>query len=690
MKSAAKYRDLVLPLSIIACIGVILIPLPAAVMDLLLLANITISLVVLLTTIHVRAPLEFSVFPTVLLATTLGRLVLNVATTRLILTQAPQHKADAAGGMIRAFGEFVAGDVLLVGIVIFAILVIIQFLVITKGATRVSEVAARFALDGMPGKQMAVDADLASGAIDETEAKRRREEIVAQADFYGAMDGATKFVRGDAIAAMLITAINIAVGLYLGIAAGMELGEAFQTFTKLTIGDGLVSQLPALLISLATALLVTRSTQQTNLPSRVLGQLSARPEALLVSGCFLGALVFTGLPKLPLLMLGSACVGLAVLVRNQQRAEQVQREQAAAATQTPATARQPEEFLAVDPVRIEIGSGLLAIADPGRGGDLMDRISAVRTGLASEMGFLLPKVRLKDNLAMEKYNYRILLGGNLVEQGTVFPDRLLAIAMPGSQEGLAGQPALEPASGHPALWIDEDQQEDAIAEGYRVVTAGQAIAMHLEKTARRHAPELLTREAAKQLVGQLRKVSPTVVDELLPDVLKLSQVQAVLKRLLAEDVPIRQLGIIFEALSDHAPRSQDLAFLVEKVRQRLARTLTQRLADHRGRLHVIGLDKTIEDRIADSLEHRDGEPLALLSQEEVQALCEALEVHMRQLESAGHPCVLLVRPRLRYAIRDLTALPLPELHVLSHTEVSLQAEVDVMASVATPVHQHAA
>ncbi len=359
VQSFIKYRELILPVSIIACIGVILVPLPPFLLDILLAGNVTVAVIILLTTIYVGTPLEFNVFPTLLVATTLSRLVLNVATTRLILTHGATDAQGAAGEVIQAFGEFVSGDQLIVGIVIFVIIVIIQFVVITKGATRVSEVAARFALDGMPGRQMAIDADLNSGIIDESEAQRRREAITKQADFYGAMDGASKFVRGDAIAGIIITLINITGGLYVGMAtAGMSLAESLEVFTKLTIGDGLSSQVPAFLISVAAALLVTRSTQRTDLSAEFLTQLVAKPQALMVAGGFLGLLMFTQLPTLPLLTLGGGCIGLAVLMQKQQVQKAAQQEQAAkaqAAQQAAPPERKPEDFLAVDPMRVEIG-----------------------------------------------------------------------------------------------------------------------------------------------------------------------------------------------------------------------------------------------------------------------------------------------------------------------------------------------
>ncbi|MCA9192747.1 MAG: flagellar biosynthesis protein FlhA [Planctomycetales bacterium] len=685
----AKYRDLILPLSIIACVGVILVPLPPGIMDVLLAANITVSVIVLLTTIYIRTPLEFNVFPSLLVATTLGRLVLNIATTRLILTRADTDLNAAAGGVIQAFGEFVAGDRLAVGIILFVIIVLIQFLVITKGATRVSEVAARFALDGMPGRQMAIDADLNSGAIDEAEAQRRREALTTQADFYGAMDGASKFVRGDAIAGILITLINIIGGLYVGMYyAGMSLNESLELFTKLTIGDGLVSQLPAFLISLAAALLVTRSTQKTNLPIELLNQVLARPQALAVAGGFLGLLVFTQLPTIPLIALGSSCVGLAVMINKQQSAKAAREDQikkeAEQAKHRPAEKR-PEDFLEVDPMKIEIGAKLLSLADPRRGGDLMEKITGVRSILASEMGILLPKVRLKDKLSLSEVGYEIQISGNFVARGDVHPDRLLAIDIGNCTGMMQGFETREPAAGRPAVWITPDQKLQAELYGYQIADPTTVISTHLQEIARKHADELLTREATKQLVDQLKSVSPTVVDELIPSGLKLAEVQSVLQSLLREDIPIRQLGIIFETLGDYAPRIKDPIFLTEYVRNRLARTICQRFSDAAGRLHVVTMDAAVEDRIAAGFEYTDRGLVIRMSPQAIEITCQQIAAQLANLKKSGHRPILLVNPRIRAALRQITQVHLPDLRILSHSEITTQTHPVSVGLVTDPV-----
>lgn len=689
LSAIARYRDLILPISIIACVGVILVPLPTALMDIFLAGNITISVIVLLTTIYIRTPLEFNIFPSLLLATTLGRLVLNVATTRLILTKADVNAEEAAGGVIAAFGQFVAGDKLEIGIVIFVIIVLIQFLVITKGATRVSEVAARFALDGMPGRQMAIDADLNAGAIDEAEAQERRAAVTSQADFYGAMDGASKFVRGDAIAGILITLINIAGGLFVGVVyAEKTLYESYLLFTKLTIGDGLVSQVPAFLISLAAALLVTRSTQKVNLPTEFLAQLFSRPQALAVAGGFLLLLIFTQLPKLPLFALGSSCIGLALVLRKQQAASREQEEQTKRDEEIekakPAEKR-PEDFLAVDPMRIEIGGGLLALADPRRGGDLMEKITGVRSILASEMGILLPKVRLKDKLSLPEAVYEIQIAGNVLTKGEVFPDRLLAIDVGSCSGTIVGFDTHEPAAGRPAVWITPEQKIQAEMYGYQLATPSTVISTHLQETARKYADELLTRETTKQLVDQLKTVSPTVVDELVPGLMKLSEVQNVLQMLLRESIPIRQLGIIFETLGDYASRTKDPMFLTEYVRNRLSRTICQRFADTSGQLHVVTMDPAMEDRIAAGFEITERGLMIRMSPQAIEITAQQIAGQLKNLKNAGHKPIILVSPRIRAGLRQITQTHLPDLIILSHSEVTLQTQTVSVGLVSDPV-----
>ena len=519
-----RSRDLILPMAIIASVLVILVPLPPALMDVLLAGNITVSVIVLLTTIYVRTPLEFSIFPSLLLATTLARLVLNVATTRLILTRAGTDYERAAGGVITAFSDFVAGGntagggTIVVGVIIFVIIIVIQFMVITKGATRISEVAARFALDGMPGKQMAIDADLNAGIIDEKEAQERREEITQQADFFGAMDGASKFVRGDAIAGIIITVINVVGGLIIGVGGlGMPLSKAADLFTRLTIGDGLVSQVPAFLISLAAGLLVTRSSQKTNLPQQFLQQLFSRPQALAVTGGFLAILVMTDLPRMPLITLGGACIGLSLSLKRQENDRvQIEEQKAQDAELAAKPEERVEDYLTVDPMEIELGVGLIRLADPNRGGDLLERVQRVRQSMAAEIGVIMPKVRIRDNMRLEPNEYRIKIADMPIAHDELDPAKVLAIDSGVTTGKIAGVETKDPAFGTEARWIEPSQSDQAEMLGYTVVDPGAVLATHLTEVCRRHADEILTRDATKHLVDELKATSPAVVEELIP------------------------------------------------------------------------------------------------------------------------------------------------------------------------------
>jgi len=683
MSRLTGWQDLILPIGIITSVLVILVPMPSFLMDILLAGNITVAVIVLLTTIYVKTPLEFSIFPSLLLATTLGRLVLNVASTRLILTRAQSEELAAAGEVIRSFGEFVAGDKVIVGLIIFVIIIAIQFLVITKGATRISEVAARFALDGMPGRQMAIDADLNAGAIDEKEAQRRRAEITQQADFYGAMDGASKFVRGDAIAGIIITLINIAGGLIIGVfEAKMGLAASAELFTKLTIGDGIVSQIPAFLISLAAGLLVTRSTQRSNLPGEFIQQIFSRPQALAVAGGFLGILVFTKLPAVPLVTLGGGCGALAVMLSKQKRrlADQASTEaEHQAATQKPE--ERIEDYLTVDPMEIEIGVGLIRLADPSRGGDLLPRITGVRQGVAGDIGIVLPKVRIRDNMRLGETQYRIKIANNPVAEGLLHPERMLAMDSGMTTGTIPGESTRDPAFGQPAVWIEQGMRDRAEMLGYTPVDPAAVLATHLQEVVRKHADELLTRDATKHLIDELRQVSPAVIDELIPNVMRLGEVQQVLQLLLREEVPIRQLGIILETLGDYAGRTKDPVWLTEYVRHRLARTLCTRHRDAENRLFVVTLDPALEDRIAAGIEHNERGLFVRMSPQAVEATCRLIAQGVARLTQEHHPAVLLVSPQIRPGLKHMTAANLPTLHILSYNEITRDTKIEAMGIV---------
>jgi flagellar biosynthesis protein FlhA len=551
--------------------------------------------------------------------------------------------------------------------------------VITKGATRISEVAARFALDGMPGRQMAIDADLNAGIIDEREAQRRRSEITQQADFFGAMDGASKFVRGDAIAGIIITLINIVGGLVLGLTEwGMGIREASELFTKLTIGDGLVTQVPALLISLAAGLLVTRSTQQVNLPAEFVQQLFARPEALLVAAGFLLALVFTSLPTVPLLTIGGGCVAMATMMRRRRQSEAKLAAEVSAAAEKKKPEERIEDYLAVDPMEMEIGVGLIRLADP--------RITGIRQAVAGEIGIVLPKVRIRDNMRLGERQYRIKITNNAVAEGVVHPDRLLAMQSGVTSGKIAGEETRDPAFGQPAVWIDPAARERAEMLGYTPVEPAAVLATHLKEVVRQHADELLTRDATKRLLDELKKTSPAVVDELIPGLMKLGDVQQVLQMLLREQVPIRQLGLILETLGDHAGRTKDPVWLTEYVRHRLARTICTRLRDRENRIHVVTLDPALEDRIGAGIEHSERGLFVRMSPQAIDKTCELIAAEAARLTRANHSPVVLVSPQIRPGLKQLTAGHMPQLIVLSYNEVTRDTRIESVGIVsdATP------
>ncbi|MCC7086211.1 MAG: flagellar biosynthesis protein FlhA [Pirellulales bacterium] len=674
------WRELVLPIALVASVLVILAPVPSALLDLLLSVNIALAVIILLTTVYVRTPLEFSIFPSLLLATTLARLVLNIATTRLILTRAQTDGALAAGHVVRAFGDFVAGNQVTVGIVIFAIIIIIQFVVITKGATRISEVAARFALDGMPGKQLAIDADLNAGMIDQHEAQRRRQLIGQQADFYGAMDGAGKFIRGDAIAGILITFVNIIGGFIIGVAQhGMPFGQAAEVFTKLTIGDGLVAQVPAFLISIAAGLLVTRSSTETNLPGEFLRQLFSRPQALAVAAAFLGMLIFTKLPTIPLLLLGGGCILIALARSRQQQSEFQAAEKADQATKKKLPEDRIENYLSIDPMEIEIGLGLVRLADPKRGGDLLDRIQRVRQNVAGDLGIVMPKVRVRDNARLDSMAYRIKIADVPVSEGTLEPAMLLAIDTGVTTGKLRGIKTREPAFGTTATWIEPADREQAESYRYRVIEAVAALALHLTETVRRHADELLTRDAAKHLIDELKKSQPAAVNELIPEPMKLSEVQRVLQLLLREQISIRQLGSILEALGDHASRTKDPIALAEAVRRRQGRTICSRYRAADGKLYVVTLDPELEDYVAAAMSSSAEGLAARLPPHAVAAICRAIVEAVAQLARENYPPVVLVADTVRPALRQITASQLPRLVVLSYGEIPSDTPVESLA-----------
>lgn len=681
-----KLRGVLFPLLIVASLLVIIAPLPPVMMDVLLACNVTASVLILLTTIYVSRPLEFSVFPALLLGTTLARLVLNVASTRLILTGGATQKTSAAGEVIEAFGNFVAGDRIAIGIIIFCILVAIQFLVITKGAGRISEVTARFFLDGMPGKQMAIDSDLAARAIDQNEARRRREEIAQQADFYGAMDGASKYVRGDAIAGIIITLINIVGGLYVGVVEyGMGIGEAAEVFTKLTIGDGLVTQIPAFLISMAAGLIVTRSSVDSDLPKDVVTQTFRHPEAMFLSAAFLGAMSFTGLPMIPLLTLSSGCGAVGYLLLKTRRHElTVKREEEAAPKEPPPREIVPEDRLPLELLMVQLGPGIVRLAQAERGGDLLDRVVQVRHQFAEELGILLPKIRVRDNTLLGINEYSIRIRDSEVLRGEVWPTHLLAINRGSARGELPGIATTEPLHGHPAYWIEQRLSDRAESQGYTLVEPGVIIMQQLGEVIRLHAGELLTRQHVHQLIGGLKdeERAPKLVEELTPERVPTSLIHQVLKNLLSERVPIRDLETILQTIADNADRIQNLAILTEYVRTALSRTICQRYRDLKRRIHLINLDPRLEEFLRQRMNFDKFGVTTELRPEEAEAIVDALKVELKKLTDLGlPPVVITTAPQIRAGLRQITSRTLPKLAVLCLNEISAETQITTRGQV---------
>ena len=597
---------MLLPMALITLLLVILVPLPTQILDLLLVLNITLSVVVLVTTIYVKSPLELAVFPSLLLAITLFRLVLNVATTRLILTNT--GGTLAAGQVVQTFSDFVTRGSLAVGIIIFIIIVVIQFVVITKGATRIGEVAARFTLDAMPGKQMAIDADLNGGHINEQQARERRAAISQEADFYGAMDGASKFVRGDAVAAIIITGVNILGGIYVGMVEHhmTSILDCMQVYTKLTIGDGLVSQIPAFIVSLAAGLIVTRTSSRRDLGDEMLGQLFANPKALIVAALFLGLMSVTGLPKFPMIVLGCCCCAIAWIVSRSEKKVTLAK---ATSEREKVLKKEPEKvekLLDLDMMELEVGYGLIKLVDTTKGGDLLDRISLIRRQIAMDLGIIVPPIRIRDNMQLGANDYAVKIKGQVVARGVTYPEQFLAMdngATSGPIPG--GSLTTEPAFGLAAYWITEPQRPQAELMNYTVVEATAVLATHLTEIIKSHANELLTRQELKNLLENLKTRFPALLEEVIPTQIKPGELQKVMQNLLRERVPVRDLESIIETLGDFSSRTKDLDVLTEYVRNTLGRTICKQYVDDRDRLWALTLDPAMEELINS---HIDREP----------------------------------------------------------------------------------
>ena len=671
LERIGRYSDILLAASVIIILGVMIVPVPPFLMDILLTFNIALTLIILLMTLYVTRPLELSVFPGLLLVLTLFRLSLNVASTRLILGQA------YAGEVIKAFGLFVVRGDYVLGLVIFLIIVIIQFVVITKGAGRVAEVAARFTLDAMPGKQMSLDADLNAGLINDEEARKRRKDIAREADFYGAMDGASKFVRGDAIASVLITLVNIIGGVAIGgLKHGMPLSEAAQTYTLLTIGDGLVTQIPALIASTASGILVTRTTSDADMGRDLGRELMAKPRAIMVAAAvlFVFALI-PGLPSIPFMIL-SALSGTVAYASNRMQQNVADETQAKVeAEEKKPTEEKVEDYLHIDPLEIEIGYGLIPLVDPQQGGNLLDRVTMIRKQTALDLGIVVPPVRIRDNIQLKPSAYTIKIRGVKVAEGEIQAKGFLAMD-PGYAEGpVEGTETTEPAFGLPARWITEANKERAELLGYTVVGPDDVLATHLTEIILAHAHEILGRQNVQTLLDGVKKDYPAVVGDLVPDHLPLGGVQKVLQNLLKERVPIRDMVTILETAADYAPITKDPEILAEYARTALGRTICQRYQTAEGSIPVLTMSPRVESLISESIQNTVAGIKVALPPDTARQLFERMAGLIDGMVSGGQQPLVLTAPAIRLAFRRLTETTFPSLAVLSYNEIVPGIEV---------------
>ncbi|MEO7051169.1 MAG: flagellar biosynthesis protein FlhA [Rhodanobacter sp.] len=663
------------PVILLLMLGMLMLPMPPFLLDILFSFNIALSLVILLAVVYVMRPLEFAAFPTVVLMATLLRLALNIASTRVVLLHG-HDGPGAAGKVIEAFGEFVIGGNFAVGLVVFSIIVVINFVVITKGATRVSEVTARFTLDAMPGKQMAIDADLNAGLLTQEQARERRQEVREEADFYGSMDGASKFVRGDATAGILILFINIIGGFFVGVMQhGLSAAEAAKTYTLLTIGDGLVAQVPALMLSVAAAIIVTRVSKSQDMGRQVIGQVFGQPRALAVAAVVLGVMgVIPGMPNVAFLLLAAACGGVAWMLFKRERDTRVRLAEAVAEVPTTSTPSERvelgwEDVASVDPLGLEVGYRLIPLVDVHQGGELMGRIKSVRRKLSQELGFLVPPVHIRDNLDLGPNIYRVTLMGVPMGEAEVHNDRLMAIN-PGQVHGtVQGIVTQDPAFGLDAVWIEGGQRELAQSYGYTVVDPATVIATHLSHILQGHAHELLSHQDVQQLLDRLSATAPKLVEDLVPKRLSLGVVVKVLQNLLAERVPIRNMRSIVESLAENAAQSQDPGVLTAAVRVALGRQIVQEITGLGTEVPVITLAPELEQILLSSLAGGGGVAGAAVEPGLADRLQQSVADAARRQEMSGEPAVLLVAPLLRPWLARFTRHVAQNLHVLAYNEV---------------------
>ncbi len=677
-----KNSDIVLAVAIVGILVFMVIPLPPVLLDILLSLNITLALMIILVSTYISKPLDFSAFPSILLLVTLYRLSLNIASTRIILLHGNEGTA-AAGRVIKAFGNFVVGGNYVVGAIVFLILVVINFVVITKGAGRIAEVAARFTLDAMPGKQMSIDADLNTGLIDEQEARARRSMITKEADFYGAMDGASKFVRGDAIAGVIITLINIIGGLAIGVLQNhMSFSHAAQNYTLMTVGDGLVTQIPALIISTAAGIVVSRAGSDSSLGKGITSQMLVQPRAIAVaSGVLLGFGLFPGLPTLPFVILSVLAGTLAYITFQAGKigAKEEEEKKALKAKAKPLDKLEPLPPL--DIISLEIGYGLIPLVDIEQGGELLDRVRSVRRQLAQENGIIVPPVHIQDNMQLKPGEYSILLKGNEVARGELMINYMLAMN-PGTAEGDAiGIPTQEPTYGLPAFWIKESEKESAMSKGYTVVDSATIVITHLSDVVRRYAHELLGRQEVQQLLDNIRESYPKVVDELVPDLLSIGGVVKVLQNLLKEQIPIRDMLTILETLADWAPVTKDTDMLTEYVRSALARTITRLYQSPDGNMYVVTLDQDVEKFVADSVQQTDQGNFLAIDPGVAQQIVNNLMKKIDKFAAKNYQPIVLCSAQIRLHFKKLMARFIPELVVLSYNEILSDIRIQTLGTV---------
>jgi flagellar biosynthesis protein FlhA len=668
-----KARDISVLAGVILIIAMLVIPLPTFMLDFLIIINISLGLLIILIAMNTTQPLQFSIFPSLLLLVTLFRLGLNVSTTRSILS------TGDAGNVVHTFGEFVVGGNILVGIVVFFILIIIQFVVITKGSERVSEVAARFTLDAMPGKQMSIDADLNAGMISDREAKERRETIEREADFYGAMDGASKFVKGDAIAGIIIVLINMLFGIIIGmVQMDLGFGESAEMFTRLTVGDGLVSQIPALIISTATGIIVTRAASEGNLGFDISKQLLAYPVMLFVAGGTIAMLgIFTPINDFFTLTIGGLIALGGYLLLKAER-EQKEKEEVVDEDIETEQLKSPESvvnLLQIDPIEFEFGYSLIPLADTAQGGDLLDRIVMIRRQLALELGMIVPVVRIRDNIQLQPNEYRIKIKGSQVAKGELLLDHYLAMSPGIEDDEVNGIETIEPAFGLPAIWIGEEMKERAEFSGYTVVDPPSVVSTHLTEIIKKHAHELIGRQETKQLVEHLKESYPAIVEEVTPDALTIGEIQKVLSKLLKERISIRNLAIIFETLADFAKMTKDTDLLTEYVRQGLSRQISKTYSTENEPLHVITLGGSVEKKIADSVQQTEHGNYLSLDPMDSQTIFDNITRELETSRSFDQSAVILCSPAVRMYVRQLIERYLPDVAVLSYNELEPELEV---------------